>query len=99
MEPLCFPVKANLHKVAGEKREKTMHDILPCVIIITVLNVLIVIQACGALGKKNRIVGGTPTYVHQYPWMAMLTYKGKFYCGATVINHKYVMTAAHCVHG
>lgn len=54
---------------------------------------------CGALGKKNRIVGGTPTYVHQYPWMAMLTYKGKFYCGASVINHKYVMTAAHCVHG
>ncbi|XP_050435716.1 trypsin-1-like [Adelges cooleyi] len=54
---------------------------------------------CGAPGKKNRIVGGAPTYRHQYPWMVMLTYKGKFYCGGTLINHKYVMTAAHCVHG
>lgn len=56
-------------------------------------------QACGALGRKNRIVGGVPTYAHQYPWMAMLTYRGRFYCGASLINHKYVMTAAHCVHG
>ncbi|XP_050536354.1 trypsin-1-like [Daktulosphaira vitifoliae] len=54
---------------------------------------------CGAIGKKNRIVGGVPTYKHQYPWMVMLTYKGKFYCGGTLINHKYVLTAAHCVHG
>ncbi|KAI5749407.1 hypothetical protein M8J76_007086 [Diaphorina citri] len=53
---------------------------------------------CGAVNKKTRIVGGQVTYVHQYPWMALLMYKKRFYCGATLINNLYVLTAAHCVH-
>lgn len=53
---------------------------------------------CGIINKKTRIVGGQQTYVNQYPWMALLMYKNRFYCGATLINNLYVMTAAHCVH-
>lgn len=52
---------------------------------------------CGIINKKTRIVGGQQTYVNQYPWMALLMYKNRFYCGATLINNLYVMTAAHCV--
>lgn len=54
---------------------------------------------CGIVNKKNRIVGGQETEVNQYPWMALLTYGNRFYCGATLINDRYVMTAAHCVSG
>ncbi|CAG2057579.1 unnamed protein product [Timema podura] len=54
---------------------------------------------CGLANKKTRIVGGQVTYVNQYPWMAYLMYDRNFYCGATLLNHKYVLTASHCVHG
>nr|XP_018896577.1 PREDICTED: trypsin-1-like [Bemisia tabaci] len=55
--------------------------------------------SCGIPNKQQRIVGGQTTYVNYYPWMAHLLYRNKFYCGATLINSKYALTAAHCVYG
>ncbi|XP_020278717.1 trypsin-1-like [Pseudomyrmex gracilis] len=52
---------------------------------------------CGLTNKHNRIVGGVETQVNQYPWMALLMYKGQFYCGGSIINSRFVMTAAHCI--
>lgn len=45
---------------------------------------------CGK-SNKNKIVGGTETGVNQYPWMAMLLYSNRFYCGASLINDRYVL--------
>jgi hypothetical protein len=45
---------------------------------------------CGKI-NKNKIVGGTETGVNQYPWMAMLLYSNRFYCGASLINDRYVL--------
>lgn len=45
---------------------------------------------CGKT-NKNKIVGGTETGVNQYPWMAMLLYSNRFYCGASLINDRYVL--------
>lgn len=52
---------------------------------------------CGITYKHNRIVGGVETQVNAYPWMTALMYNGRFYCGASVISNKYLITAAHCV--
>ncbi|KYQ53177.1 Ovochymase-2, partial [Trachymyrmex zeteki] len=48
---------------------------------------------------ESRIVGGQTTSMNEFPWMARLSYLNKFYCGATLINDRYVVTAAHCVKG
>lgn len=57
------------------------------------------ILACGLANKQKRIVGGHETEVNQYPWMGLLTYGGRFYCGCSLISNFYVLTAAHCVSG
>ncbi|XP_003693467.2 trypsin-1-like, partial [Apis florea] len=52
---------------------------------------------CGLTNVQRRIVGGVETQVNQYPWMVLLMYRGRFYCGGSVISSFYVVTAAHCV--
>ncbi|XP_073811936.1 trypsin-1-like [Musca autumnalis] len=52
---------------------------------------------CGAANAIRRIVGGYETQVNQYPWMAMLLFRGHFYCGASLISDRYVLSAAHCL--
>lgn len=56
------------------------------------------LSVCGVQGRTNRIVGGKITAPNDQPWMAGLWRQGKFYCGATVISTKYLITAAHCVY-
>ncbi|KAJ9579985.1 hypothetical protein L9F63_004368, partial [Diploptera punctata] len=52
---------------------------------------------CGVVNQEVRIVGGRPTGLNQYPWMARLVYDGNFHCGGSLLNGDYVLTAAHCV--
>ncbi|XP_044727947.1 transmembrane protease serine 9-like [Chrysoperla carnea] len=52
---------------------------------------------CGTTNQENRIVGGQPTGVNRYPWIARLVYDGVFHCGASLLTSDYVLTAAHCV--
>ncbi|XP_046675171.1 trypsin-like [Homalodisca vitripennis] len=51
---------------------------------------------CGQYGRDMRIVGGTEADAQEFPWIVLLSNRGKFYCGGTLITAKHVLTAAHC---
>ncbi|KAG8319392.1 hypothetical protein J6590_059428 [Homalodisca vitripennis] len=55
------------------------------------------VSACGLPNRMERIVGGWPTRINEYPWVVALSIRGQFYCGGTIINDLYILTAAHCV--
>ncbi|GFT83455.1 proclotting enzyme [Nephila pilipes] len=54
---------------------------------------------CG-VGTNTRVVGGTNANRKAWPWMvALLNNNNKFFCGGSLINNLYVLTAAHCTFG
>ncbi|XP_050590762.1 uncharacterized protein LOC126922324 [Bombus affinis] len=56
---------------------------------------------CGPISQE-KIFGGNKTRIFDFPWMVLLAYNtGKqipeFKCGGSLINKRYVLTAAHCI--
>ncbi|XP_043208111.1 trypsin-1-like [Amphibalanus amphitrite] len=51
---------------------------------------------CGL--RQTRVVGGADATAGQFPWQAGLVSTGstRSWCGGSVINNRYVLTAAHC---
>ncbi|XP_044015389.1 chymotrypsin-1-like [Aphidius gifuensis] len=45
----------------------------------------------------KRILGGENADEHLYPWIVSLRIQGNHKCGGTILNHRWILTAAHCL--
>ncbi|KAF2364206.1 Serine proteases trypsin domain, partial [Trinorchestia longiramus] len=57
------------------------------------------VEGCGPVPAQDRIVGGNEATPHSYPWMTALFIDSIYFCGGSIINEEWVLTAAHCMDG
>ncbi|KLN66642.1 S1 family peptidase [Vibrio sp. VPAP30] len=72
---------------------------------VRLLCLLLFTKLCYAVEVTPYIVNGSDANIVNYPSFASLffrngnVYSSSSYCGATMINSQYVLTAAHCIYG
>lgn len=60
---------------------------------------------CGAVSIDNKIYGGEDTDLYEFPWLVLFEYQRlsgnglATSCAGSLINQRYVLTAAHCLTG
>merc|ERR1711872_494141 len=62
--------------------------------------VLLNTQRGGASPNGNKIINGLDAQKNQYPWLVIIqatSASGGGSCGGTILNARYVLTAAHCM--
>jgi trypsin len=46
--------------------------------------------------REDKIVGGEPASLGEFPFLVALTQNGGIWCGGSLVNANTVITAAHC---
>ncbi|XP_036446363.1 transmembrane protease serine 9-like [Colossoma macropomum] len=54
------------------------------------------LNVCGVASLNTKIVGGQDASPGSWPWQVSLQVSGSHFCGGSLINSNWVLTAAHC---
>ncbi|KAJ8006790.1 hypothetical protein DPEC_G00110870 [Dallia pectoralis] len=54
------------------------------------------LDVCGLPPLNTKIVGGQTATSGSWPWQVSLQSSGRLFCGGSLINNQWVLTAAHC---
>ncbi|XP_060946859.1 trypsin-like [Limanda limanda] len=54
------------------------------------------LDLCGIAPLNTKIVGGEDAPAGSWPWQVSLQSGGRHFCGGSLINNQWILTAAHC---
>uniref|UniRef100_A0A672G6J5 Zgc:100868 n=1 Tax=Salarias fasciatus TaxID=181472 RepID=A0A672G6J5_SALFA len=54
------------------------------------------LSVCGRAPRNSRVVGGAVAPEGSWPWQVSLHRSGGHFCGGSLINNQWVLSAAHC---
>ncbi|KAM9457474.1 testisin-like [Clarias gariepinus] len=57
------------------------------------------LDVCGKAKLNTKIVGGQDAVPGSWPWQVSLQVFGSHFCGGSLINNRWVLSAAHCFAG